>query len=570
MVSPAGNLEARGPTRGSGEDVTAKAYRRIPAEVMDQHQALFFCLCLLAAQVVLVETLPEILNLMKRLERPIGRALSSRVRFIHHLEQMLLNASFHGHNLTLQTNSIQSLVFKLSCGFPGLSLSSATLTNVSQAWAPHAMQFPAELTKNACVTSRPAELRLICVYFFTAHLFQDDRNSSLLNNYVLGAQLDHRPVNNLQRPVNISFWHNRSLEGYTVTCVFWKEGAGKHSWGAWSPKGCYTEQPSPTQVLCHCNHLTYFAVLMQLSGDPVPTELQTPLEYISLVGCSISIVASLLTILLNAHSSSQMVPPTVPRSVCTVLAATLHYALLSSLTWMGVEGFNLYLLLGRVYNVYIRRVSSPLGAASSDDQELSVWTMCDLFLQKPGKWYRLPECVHVLGTQSHGTQHPGYGLWWPHISLQPGGAGLGSVDFVQATETGEGTESLGLSGHCHGVGSHCATGHHLVPGLLLLQCVPAAPGLPLHHLQLALWFLPLPVVLLTEALLGRGSQGSDGGSQLLPDDTLTHLLPYSFSLHYFQQPLALAHPGKVVGWWRDNRVYCTLGGPFPSPRTTWG
>lgn len=34
------------------------------------------------------------------------------------------------------------------------------------------MQFPAELTKNACVTSRPAELRLICVYFFTAHLFQ--------------------------------------------------------------------------------------------------------------------------------------------------------------------------------------------------------------------------------------------------------------------------------------------------------------------------------------------------------------------------------------------------------------
>lgn len=57
-------------------------------------------------------------------------------------------------------------------------------------------------------------------------------------------------------------------EGYTVTCVFWKEGAGKHSWGAWSPKGCYTEQPSPTQVLCHCNHLTYFAVLMVCGHSP--------------------------------------------------------------------------------------------------------------------------------------------------------------------------------------------------------------------------------------------------------------------------------------------------------------
>lgn len=36
-------------------------------------------------------------------------------------------------------------------------------------------------------------------------------NSSLLNNYVLGAQLGHGHVNNLRDPVNISFWHNRSL-----------------------------------------------------------------------------------------------------------------------------------------------------------------------------------------------------------------------------------------------------------------------------------------------------------------------------------------------------------------------
>lgn len=47
-----------------------------------------------------------------------------------------------------------------------------------------------------------------------------------------------------------------------MTCVFWKEGASKDYWGAWSPEGCLTEQPSPSQVLCRCNHLTYFAVLM--------------------------------------------------------------------------------------------------------------------------------------------------------------------------------------------------------------------------------------------------------------------------------------------------------------------
>lgn len=47
-----------------------------------------------------------------------------------------------------------------------------------------------------------------------------------------------------------------------MTCVFWKEGASKRHWGVWSPEGCRTEQPSPSQVLCRCNHLSYFAVLM--------------------------------------------------------------------------------------------------------------------------------------------------------------------------------------------------------------------------------------------------------------------------------------------------------------------
>lgn len=54
----------------------------------------------------------------------------------------------------------------------GLDLWSQPTGCHLQAWAPHAMQFPAELTKGSCVTSRPAELRLICIYFFTAHLFQ--------------------------------------------------------------------------------------------------------------------------------------------------------------------------------------------------------------------------------------------------------------------------------------------------------------------------------------------------------------------------------------------------------------
>ncbi|KAB1251106.1 Adhesion G-protein coupled receptor G5 [Camelus dromedarius] len=360
---------------------------------MDHHGVLFLCLCLVTSQSRTVEASEETLLWMKRMETATrSRSLTSFAELIHGLECRLLNASFGGHNLTLQTNTIQTLAFKLGCDFTGLSLSSAALGRVPQVrggwgWgvasastpeilhgfkaqpvfgclqapAQHAMQFPAELTRDACRTHQ-RELRLICIYFSTTHFFQDgpsrvgagpflrasqkDINSSLLNNYVLGAQLGHGHVHNLSEPVNISFWHNQSLVMLGTPP--------------------FPPHPCP----------------LQLSPAPVPAELLAPLTYISLVGCSISIVASLLTVLLHFYARRQsdsitrihmnlhasvlflnvafllspvLAMPPVPGSACTALAAILHYSLLSCLTWMAIEGFNLYLLLGRVYNVYIRR-----------------------------------------------------------------------------------------------------------------------------------------------------------------------------------------------------------------------
>ncbi|XP_076988666.1 adhesion G-protein coupled receptor G5 isoform X2 [Tamandua tetradactyla] len=330
---------------------------------MNRCGALLLCLCLVASRSGTAGASQEVQSWMEKMEVATrGRVVTPPAHYIHLLEWKLLNTSFEGSNLTVQTESIQSLAFKLGCDFAGLSLNSSALERIPLAPVRHAMQFPAELTRDTCRT-RPKELRLICIYFSTSFFFQDDSNSALLNNYVLGAQLGHSHVNDLNEPINISFWHNQSLDDYTVTCVFWKEQASKVSWGAWSPEGCRTEQPSPAQ---------------QLSQAPVPEELLAPLTYISLVGCSISIVASLLAILLHFHARKQsdstacihvnlhtsvmllnvaflLAMSPVPEPVCMVLAAMLHYALLSSLTWMAIEGFNLYLLLGRVYNIYIRR-----------------------------------------------------------------------------------------------------------------------------------------------------------------------------------------------------------------------
>ncbi|XP_007946223.1 adhesion G-protein coupled receptor G5 [Orycteropus afer afer] len=358
---------------------------------MDPWGTLLLCLCLVTSQSGIAEASQEVRYLIMKMEMMARRRVSltsSQARTsVHSLEESLLNITIEGSSVTEQTPqaTIQSLALKLDCNFTGLSLSSTTLQGVPQARAPHSMQFPAALTQEVCGRQARShrELRLICVYFYTTFFFQDKSNSSLLNDYVLGAQLDHNHVRNLGEPINISFWHNKSLEGYVLTCVFWKEVADDEDhWGAWSSEGCHTEQPSPAQVLCRCNHLSYFAVLMQLSPAPIPAELLPPLSYISVVGCSISIVASLLTIMLHFHARKQnesmtqihvnlhasvlllnvtfllspvLAVPPGPGPACMALAAILHYALLSCLTWMAIEGFNLYLLLVRVYNIYIRR-----------------------------------------------------------------------------------------------------------------------------------------------------------------------------------------------------------------------
>ncbi|XP_039088609.1 adhesion G-protein coupled receptor G5 isoform X3 [Hyaena hyaena] len=503
----------------------------------------------------------EPLHWMEKLETMTkGYNVTSLAGFIRSLEHSLLNTSFGGKNLTLQTHSIQTLAFKLGCDFTGLTLNSAALEPVPQAQVPHAMQFPAELTQDACRARRHGELRLICIYFFTDYFFQpalllsfQNNNSSLLNNYVLGAQLGQRHVKNLREPVNISFWHNRSLEGYTVTCVFWKEEASKDHWGVWSPEGCRTEQPSPSQVLCRCNHLTYFAVLMQLSSAPVPANLLAPLTYISLVGCSVSIVASLLTILLhfqarkqgdsithihtNLHASvlllnvAFLLSPVLPGPgpACTALGAVLHFALLSCLTWMAIEGFNLYLLLVRVYNIYIRRYMLKLCVVGWGVPALLVL----LLLVVRSSVYGV-HTIPVFDSQGNGTGFQNNSIcWvrspWVHNILVMGYGGLTSlfnlvvlawalraVRRLRAQEKVPGPracrDSVTVLGLTMLLGTTWALaffsfGVFLLPQLFLFTIFNSL-------------FLPLPVVLLPEVPLGGSGGGRDGGVQLLPDDAV--------------------------------------------------
>lgn len=42
-------------------------------------------------------------------------------------------------------------------------------------------------------------------------------------------------------------------------------------------------------------------------------------------------------------------------ALCIAIAALLHYFLLATFTWMGLEAVHMYIALVKVFNTYIRR-----------------------------------------------------------------------------------------------------------------------------------------------------------------------------------------------------------------------
>ncbi|KAI8494540.1 hypothetical protein Bbelb_277660 [Branchiostoma belcheri] len=204
---------------------------------------------------------------------------------------------------------------------------------------------------------------------------------------VIGGRIAGMPVKNLPEPVIITFTPIQSFlsdDVKEVTCVFWdfEAEAGQ---GAWSTEGC-DNMPVETKgrYTCACNHLTNFALLFVRCVWRGFGDHGKPLEAISIVGCVVSIICLVLTIILLAfivtrldkrrtrtgHAKSQLlilinlcvallatliiflagINRTASPIGCKVVAALLHYFLLASLMWMAVEAVNVYRAVVHVFD----------------------------------------------------------------------------------------------------------------------------------------------------------------------------------------------------------------------------
>uniref|UniRef100_A0A5F5PTY2 Adhesion G protein-coupled receptor G2 n=1 Tax=Equus caballus TaxID=9796 RepID=A0A5F5PTY2_HORSE len=167
----------------------------------------------------------------------------------------------------------------------------------------------------------------------------------------------------------------------TVRCVFWDLGRNGGR-GGWSSDGCSVKDRRLNETICTCSHLTSFGVLLDLSRTSLPPAQMMALTFITYIGCGLSSI--FLSVTLVTYIAFEKIRRDYPskiliqlcaallllnlvflldswialydmRGLCISVAVFLHYFLLVSFTWMGLEAFHMYLALVKVFNTYIRK-----------------------------------------------------------------------------------------------------------------------------------------------------------------------------------------------------------------------
>ncbi|XP_030851523.1 adhesion G-protein coupled receptor G6-like [Strongylocentrotus purpuratus] len=204
------------------------------------------------------------------------------------------------------------------------------------------------------------------------------------NSPVISLNFGQGKVAALTEFINFTFTTIKS--GYVnPICSFWDEEEEE-----WSQDGCVlvsgfassAERYDEEGVRCACDHLTNFAVIMDIHRQETFTEAYNILTYI---GCCISIFSLLVTLATYLWNKDLRTKQTnqificlcltllclyttfvimisldtirdyreVQAGPCGFLTALVHYFVLSSIAWMGVEGYNTYLIIVKIFNSYI-------------------------------------------------------------------------------------------------------------------------------------------------------------------------------------------------------------------------
>lgn len=213
----------------------------------------------------------------------------------------------------------------------------------------------------------------------------------VVDSAVVLAQVDNQSISNLNEAVRI-FFRSRTVHKDTVIpiCVFWDKFSS--SVGGWSTFGCRYVGRSHDLYICECNHLTPLALLFPYFDEDHSLDYgnRTALSLISMIGCVASMIG--LSLIILTFLLFKKWRKTLGNKIlfnfslalfgvmccflcagivtdhplqCKVTAATMHFFLLASFSWMVVEAIyqhlNYIVVIGaQSYKSLFMRKAVPL------------------------------------------------------------------------------------------------------------------------------------------------------------------------------------------------------------------
>ncbi|XP_034718260.1 adhesion G-protein coupled receptor G2 [Etheostoma cragini] len=243
---------------------------------------------------------------------------------------------------------------------------------------------PSSLTTGLSPEQQKQANRVQFTFYTKSAFFQDaSLDNKTLVSPVLAASVTNLSISNLSENIQFTIQNvNHVHANYAASCVFWdfsRNGGG----GGWSSAGCFVVNSTQEDTTCSCNHLTSFAILLDLSREGIIDHHQAQiLTFITYIGCGISAIFLALTLLtyLLFEKLLRDIPAKILVQLCLSLlllnlvflldgwlalypgvglcistAFFLHYFLLTSFTWAGLEALHMYLSIVRVFTPYLSR-----------------------------------------------------------------------------------------------------------------------------------------------------------------------------------------------------------------------
>uniref|UniRef100_A0A1I7XZ25 C-type lectin domain-containing protein n=1 Tax=Steinernema glaseri TaxID=37863 RepID=A0A1I7XZ25_9BILA len=234
------------------------------------------------------------------------------------------------------------------------------------------LMFAAAPPRSGFVDQTPLRLGYYLFTSIGSLLISDNR--TIVNSHVIGASVND-PTQSVSlpesSPATFTFYHIKKKGVANPRCVYWDTNTM-----LWSENGCTLVQTNENFTDCSCNHLTSFAILMDITGSletALTGSAAVALDFITIIGCALSSICLTLSVLVfSCFRSLWNVRNTIHRNLCLSLlvaellfviginradnegvcrgiAVALHYFFLSAFTWMLLEGYQLYLMLIQVF-----------------------------------------------------------------------------------------------------------------------------------------------------------------------------------------------------------------------------